>query len=357
MRGAPPDLVRAALESGDPLPGTYGFAGRIDGLAVRDVLGRELCYTESDDLGTHSHDPEALADPSLVPAGHVRDADGDERRWTLPDPSPTTDGSAAVDAVQSAVRSAVDGAVDVDMPVAFSGGVDSAVVASRSRGPLYVAGFPDCHDLAAAERAAAAMGRERDLRSVELTHDDLRAAVPAVSRATGRTNGMDMAIALPLYLVARRAAADGHDRLALGQGADELFGGYAKVANHEDDRRMDAASVREARRETVLSLPGQLERGVRAIRAAGIEPVAPLLHDDVVDAALRLPNDLLVDGDVRKVALRRAADDLPTSVRDREKKALQYGTYVARELDRLARQDGFKRRMGEHVSRYVASLR
>jgi len=29
---------------------------------------------------------------------------------------------------------------------------------------------------------------------------------------------------------------------------------------------------------------------------------------------------------------------------------------VARELDRLARQDGFKRRMDDHVTKYVESL-
>jgi asparagine synthase (glutamine-hydrolysing) len=34
---------------------------------------------------------------------------------------------------------------------------------------------------------------------------------------------------------------------------------------------------------------------------------------------------------------------------------VQYGSLVARELDRLARQAGFKRRQDDHVSKYVAS--
>jgi asparagine synthase (glutamine-hydrolysing) len=167
---------------------------------------------------------------------------------------------------------------------------------------------------------------------------------------------MDVGIALPLYLVAERAAADGHDRLAVGQGADELFGGYAKVANAPEDPRLDAGTVRGATREVIASLPGQLERDVLTLRAAGVEPVAPLLHDRVVAAALGLPGELLVGGDVRKVALRLAADFLPADVRDRDKKAVQYGSFVARELDRLARQAGFKRRMDDHVGQYVDSL-
>ncbi|MFB6256165.1 MAG: asparagine synthase-related protein, partial [Haloplanus sp.] len=86
-------------------------------------------------------------------------------------------------------------------------------------------------------------------------------------------------------------------------------------------------------------------------------PVVPLLADDVVKAALPLPGHLLATANGRKVALRRAAADrLPASIVDAEKKAIQYGSLVSRELDRLARQAGFKRRMDRHVDRYIESL-
>ena len=92
-----------------------------------------------------------------------------------------------------------------------------------------------------------------------------------------------------------------------------------------------------------------------ALRAAGVEPVTPLLHDRVVLAALGLPGKLLVtDRGDRKWALRLAARDaLPDRLAFRTKKAVQYGSRVARELDRLARQSGFKRRMDDHVTRDV----
>jgi asparagine synthase (glutamine-hydrolysing) len=218
-----------------------------------------------------------------------------------------------------------------------------------------VAGFEGSHDVAAARDAAAAMGR--DLRVVEVTHDDLTRAVRAVAAATGRRNPMDVAIAVPLFLTAEAAAADGVDRLAVGQGADELFGGYSKVVDPAEDPRVEADTVRGARTETVRTLPAQLERDVLALRAAGVEPATPLLDDRVVAAALALPDDLLVDGEERKVALRRvAAERVPASVHAADKKAVQYGTYVSRELDRLARQAGFKRRLDDHVGKYVESL-
>ncbi|QPV63536.1 asparagine synthetase B [Halosimplex litoreum] len=356
LRGAASDRVRRALADGDPLPGTAGFAGSVDDRIVRDVLGRQPVFTEADDPSTWSFDPAALSDPSPVPAGHARGQEGDERVWSLPNPAPATDERAAVRAVRSAVRGAVDDTATEGLAVAFSGGVDSAALAARLDAPLYVAGFPESHDVEAARTAAAKL--DRNLRVVEVTHGDIERAVPDVAAATGRTNAMDVSIALSLYLVAERAAADGYDRLAVGQGADELFGGYAKVARAPADDRVAADTVRGARREVVGTLPDQLERDVLALRSAGVEPVAPLLDDRVVAAALDLPGDLLVtDRGERKCALRLAVREwVPDPVAFREKKAVQYGSLVSRELDRLARQAGFKRRMDDHVGRYVDSL-
>ncbi len=417
LRGASAGPVADAIRDRDPLPGTGGFAGVLAAesiatgslgvdppvaaeaegrnadadppVLVRDVLGREPLFVERDATdaprpAAWSFDPTDLRDPTAVPAGSVASATrsgstqpaDSARYWSLPTPDPN-DPETAQAAVDDAVRTTLDelgsGSVpagsarpadstrDDDRPddrlaVAFSGGVDSALVAAGvPDAPCYVAGFEGCHDVAAARDAAAAM--DRDLRVVELTHDDLRRAVPEIVAATGRRNPMDLAIALPLYLTAEAAAADGVDRLAVGQGADELFGGYSKVVEPAVDDRVAADTVRGARTETVRTLPNQLERDVLALRAAGVEPVAPLLHDRVVGAALRLPAALVATPDERKIALRRAAVGVvPESVRTADKKAVQYGTYVSREIDRLARQNGFKRRMDDHVGRYVESL-
>ena len=391
LRGASADRVRAALRDGDPLPGGRGFAGLLadspvrggDGgpVLVRDALGRQPLFVERaaptpTASGAWSFDRVDLVDPEPVPAGNVVSADGPgidgaTRIWTLPaeepvDPEP---GQAAVDAAIDEALSglaadgdgvggaSIDGGGD-GLAVAFSGGVDSGLVAAAvPDAPCYVAGFEGCHDVAAARDAADAADRDVDLRVVEITHEDLVRAVRAVADATGRRNPMDVAIGVPLYLTAEAAAADGATRLAVGQGADELFGGYSKVASPVGDDRVAAETVRGARTETVRTLPGQLERDVLALRAAGVEPVAPLLDDGVVRAALALPGELLAADGERKIALRRAATgSVPESVRTADKKAVQYGTYVSRELDRLARQAGFKRRMDDHVGQYLDAL-
>ncbi|WP_368277093.1 asparagine synthase C-terminal domain-containing protein [Halorussus halobius] len=376
MRGVPADLAARAVADADPFPGAEtddvsdarpddapavrGFAGRLpDGRLVRDPLGRQPVFADAARPGAWSFSPGDLDEPESLAAGHVRDLDegASERAVSLPDPEPTGDDRAAVRAVRDAVGASLDSVADDGLAVAFSGGVDSALVASALDAPLYVVGFPGSHDVEAARTAARLLDREADLRVVELDPADVERAVPAVAGATGRTNAMDVQIAIPLFLAAERAAEDGYDRLAVGQGADELFGGYAKVARAPDDPRVEADTVRGAARELVRTLPDQLERDVLALREAGGEPVAPLLDDRVVDAALRLPGELLVDArGERKKALRLAAREfVPDAVAFREKKAVQYGSLVARELDRLARQAGFKRRMDDHVSQYVGS--
>jgi asparagine synthase (glutamine-hydrolysing) len=354
LRGADPELVRAALDTADPLPGTAGFAGSLDGRLLRDVLGRHPLFIERTSPEIWSHDPTDLADPRSLPAGYVHDGPDQRQVWTLPDPEPVPDDT-AIAGVREAVDTTLDGIDTSGLAIAFSGGIDSALLAARLDAPLYVAGFPDSHDIAAARSGADLLDRE--VRVVELDHDTLERAVPPLARATGRTNAMDIQIALGLFLVAKRVAADGFDRLALGQGADELFGGYAKVAQAPEDPRTGADTVRGARRETVLGLPDQLERDQLALRAAGVRPVTPLLHDRVVSAALALSGEQLVRDETRKWALRAAARPwLPDDLVTRDKKALQYGSLVARELDRLARQAGYKRRMDDHVTQYVESL-
>jgi asparagine synthase (glutamine-hydrolysing) len=351
--GASPKTVRDAIKRRAALSGVDGFAGEIDGRLVRDVLGRYPLFSETDDPTRWSFDPTVLSDPDPVPAGHLRDEDGDTERLRLPDPEPESDRGRAIQSVRAAIVERVD-AVATGPPIAFSGGIDSSILAARLDGPLYVGGFEESHDIEAARSAATLLDRE--LRVVKFSHADIERALPVVAEATGRTNPMDLQIALPLFLVSKAVAADGHERLALGQGADELFGGYAKIAKAPNDDRVDADTVRGAAKETITSLPRQLERDVLTLRAAGVEPVVPLLSDRVIGAALRLPGPLLVSGDERKVALRRAATFLPDELRHREKKALQYGSLLAREFDRLARQAGFKRRMDDHLKRYVESL-
>ena len=356
LTGASPEQVRTAIRNRDPFPGTAGFAGEVDGLLVRDVLGRYPLFFERQNPTEWRHSPTELEDPVRLQAGHIHRGTGEsEQRFRLPTVEASLSDADAVASVRTALERTLCDVNTDSLAVAFSGGVDSAVLASRFDVPCYTVGFPKSHDIEAAQSGAALLDVE--LRVVSLTHESLERAIPEVVSATGRTNTMDVVIALPLFVLATRVASDGFGSLALGQAADELFGGYAKVAKAPEDDRLTADTVRDARRETVFSLPGQFERDVLALCSAGVSPVTPFAHDRVVRAAMSLSGNQLVRGETRKWALREAVRPwLPDPVVTRKKKALQYGTLASRELDRLARQAGYKRRMDNHVGQYIESL-
>lgn len=354
LEGASPTSVLRAIETGNPFTGDAGFAGRLgDGRLVRDVLGRVPLFIERGDPTTWSFAWAELDQPERVPAGTVIDGGEAVTRWQLPSPEGFENDEAAIDTVGTRfVQRCTD--LDVaDAGIGFSGGVDSALLASQFDTHLYAAGFPDSQDLEQARAAAKAMDRQVEL--IELDHDDLRRAIPAVVRATGRQNAMDVAIGVSLFLVAEAVAEAGHEMLVLGQGADELFGGYEKIATV--DHRVSAEDSKEARREVLAGISTGLERDVLAVRAGGCEPVFPYLGDHVIQAGLRLNGSQLVREETRKWTLRQVATEwLPPSIAQRDKKAIQYGNAVAREIDRMARQAGYKRRMPDHVGQYVSSL-
>ncbi|MFC7071815.1 asparagine synthase C-terminal domain-containing protein [Halovenus rubra] len=355
VTGTTTETVKQALETNEPLPGTGGFAGKVDDRLVRDVLGRYPLFFTPDRPTAWSHDPRDLDEAVRLPAGSVRENGETSKLWTLPDPDPV-EKAKGLDWLRTALERTIASVDTSGLAVAFSGGVDSALLASALDVPLYTVGFPESHDIEAARSAAALL--DADLTVLELDHETLEAAVPRVATAIGRTNAMDVQISLPLFVLAKHCATEGVDRLALGQGADELFGGYEKVARAPDDPRVTAETVAGARRELVGTLPDQLERDWLAVTAGGVDPVVPFLHDRVVAAALTLPGDSLVtEAGTRKWALRRVAEQwLPDEIAFRDKKALQYGSLVSRELDRIARQAGFKRRMDNHVTQYIEHM-
>lgn len=349
VRGADPDAIECALAEKAPLSGLNGFAGQLpDDRLVRDVLGREPLFVDGEQWARSA---EALADPTRFPPGSVG-LPGESPTPVLSLPSSTPKArEEAITALESAVGSALNQLPDTT-PVGFSGGLDSSLIAAYTNGPCYVVGVSEAPDIEAARSGASEI--DRDLREIPLTLDALRESVPVVAKAAGTTNPIDVAIALGLYHLGRRIEADGFDTIALGQGADELFGGYEKVANAPTDDRVIADSILGARDEVLETIPRQAARDVQVLRAAGVEPIMPYLDDAVVTAALDLPEELLVSDGVRKTGLRNVAGShLPQSLLEREKKALQYGSRISRELDRMARQAGYKRREPNHVRRYI----
>ena len=271
--------------------------------------------------------------PGDCPAGSVV-RDGDVVGVVDPDP-PASDLAAAI---KTAVLLRRDEAV-----VALSGGVDSALVAALAGRGCVVAGVEGSHDL----RRAREVAQELDLSLEEAVIDPgrIEEALAEVLAVIPRADPVDGSIAATLYFVAEWAKDHGYERILAGQGADELFGGYA--------RYLETETLGQDLDRDFLGLPAQAARDQAVAGLFGVRFSLPYLDVRVVRAAMAIPPEEKVRGGIRKRPLREvAARHMPNEVAYREKKAMQYGSGVMREMKRLARRRGCS-----NVSEFLESFR
>lgn len=320
------------------LEGMFAFA-IADGdelFLARDPLGIKPLY-----LGERNDGLLFASELKAFPAGTSRirplppgtiwsSREGQSTYYTVPDPIPRYQSSGTLARqVRTVLEEAVTKRLMSDVPVGafLSGGLDSSALAALARPhvdelhtfSVGVAGSPDLE-------AARAVAEHLDTTHHEhvLTPDQVAAHLPRIVWALESYDEDLVPHAVSTYFIARLAAE--HVKVVLtGEGADELFAGYAYYENVGDAERLR----RELRRSVTALHDINLQRVDRMTMAHSLEARVPFLDVNLIEMALGVPVEFKQASADRpeKWILRRAvADLLPEEVVWRGKQQFAHGS-------------------------------
>jgi asparagine synthase (glutamine-hydrolysing) len=230
--------------------------------------------------------------------------------------------------------------------VAFSGGVDSSVVAALAKHVginvhLVSVGLEDQPEVMFTEQAAEALDLPVHIQTYSVS--ELEETFAKVLWLTEETNPINACIAVPFFWLAETSNKLGYPVLLAGQGADELFGGYQRYLTEYEKSGVEAVE-QQMFFDVKNAYNANFQRDNQVCAYHGVELRLPFIDRAVVDFALRLPLRFKINSTedkLRKRILRRVAKniDVPSFMADKPKKAVQYTTGVTKALQRIAKNN------------------
>ncbi len=231
--------------------------------------------------------------------------------------------------------------------VAFSGGLDSSVVAVLAKMSgvdvhLISVGLKDQQELKHAESASKALGLPIHVQTYDMS--DVEKVVSKVLWLIEEPNVMKVGVAIPFFWMAEIASKTGCCVLLAGQGGDELFGGYRRYLIELDQKGAEALQ-KILYQDVISSYETNFQRDYPVCAFHRVELRLPFIDRKVVNFALSLPLKLKIESvedSLRKRVLRKMAESLkiPDFIANRTKKAVQYATGVDKSLRKLAKSEG-----------------
>ena len=248
--------------------------------------------------------------------------------------------------------------------VLFSGGLDSTVLTKMIMDmgyepTLYCSGAENSRDVEGAIRTAEKLGLR--LKVNYMTLEKIEESLSTIVYIVEETNPVQVSIAVPLFFAAQQARKDGLKFMISGNGADELFGGYARHLQTLESGGYDI--LHQALLRDIKSMAeDNLQRDDAASMANSIELKLPYLDYKLVRFVLSIPPQYKIAKTnstyIRKFILRKAAEKikLPETVINRPKIAMQYGSSSTKLLDTLAKKRGFDKKLSRKYG-YKSTLK
>jgi asparagine synthase (glutamine-hydrolysing) len=257
--------------------------------------------------------------------------------------------------LQESIRRRIQGLKEV--AVAFSGGLDSSVVAYLAHKlgmevQLLHVSLENEEETEVAIEAAEALGLPLQVDLYK--ESDVEKTLPKVVTLIEEADPVKAAIGVPFYWTAEKASEAGFKVILAGQGADELFGGYRRYVSEYCQN--GAEKVRKLMFDDVARIhESNLERDLKITSFKDVELRLPFGSYDMAEFALSLPLDCKIEPKAdtsRKLVLRKMALNVgvPASIAKKPKKAVQYSTGINDAVKRIAKKKG------KTVNEYVGEL-
>jgi len=220
--------------------------------------------------------------------------------------------------------------------VAFSGGLDSSLIAvlakKHAKVKGYSVGMKESHDAQWCAHAASLIGIDHIF--IPLTREEVISCANEFLDYFKVDSFLMLSYELPVYILLKKC---GGKVILSGQGADELFAGYKRYLNVGVERLNDILKkdYEKAKNERLMEIE----------IAAGMGKVIcyPFMEKEVEDFAFSLPAHKKINNGERKVMLRVCARiaGVPEEICNKEKKAIQYSTGIYKVLVQNWKTRGF----------------
>lgn len=232
-----------------------------------------------------------------------------------------------------------------NLGIAFSGGVDSSVLAVsckdlRKKATLLTVGFSSLRDIEASKETSEKL--ELDLICKVISLEELEEGIKSVINVIKFDRLVLLENSVCFYYVFKIASQHGIKIVLSANGMDELFCGYHLYRKYfDDEKKMNEIMSRLV--ETAKRDKAEMDK-VAALWNVNYE--CPFLADSFVDFAMKIPLQYKIKGkddELRKHILREAALKMgvPKSAALRRKKAFQYSSGIHKAIAKLARLRGY----------------
>ena len=239
-----------------------------------------------------------------------------------------------LDEMENAVKETV---IDKKIGVAFSGGVDSTLLAKLVKDMGYdihllTIGFQDSHDINFAKEVNQLLNFPHSIS--EIDPEKFKDVSQKINQTIKSDNLSWNENSIAFYYVAELAQKNGLKTVVTANGIDELFCGYNSYREAIETGEDEVVKMMNDK----LKNEGEMMVAVNTVTAEfGVKMDQPFLSPSFVEYAKKIPVSEKIHGPddmKRKHSIRELAMDygVPEVAAQKQKKALQYGSQIHKSL-------------------------